>query len=227
MPEGPEVFALAYALRVLGVSAHSYGKHVFFADTHEDWSFGLSGTVALHAGVLTKMNKGVAPGRVDTADRMEDVVANHHLGVDWMSAPALALKRVVRSWATSEKSLAKLVLDQSHIAGIGVAWGSELLAAAGMDPSATAASQSDRLNKLGNVLVRVRDEILHVYTHYIANTDAAAVVNGWFKNLYALRDMKVYQKAKPLVVGNRKWWTKKTSRSSKPTADLTPTAQLA
>ena len=206
MPEGPEVFALAAALKALGTPAVSYGKHLFLPHLQEDWSFGLSGRVALHDGVLTKVKAGLVNGRVDAARSISDVVNTHTLGVDWLTAPAAALQRVVRGWGRSRKSLAALLLDQAEIAGVGVAWGSEVLAAAGLDPRSSAVSQAPHLERLAEALVRTRTAALEVYRNYVARSDAEAVVNGWFRNLYGIRRMAVYKIGEPVVVAGRKWW---------------------
>ena len=204
MPEGPEVYALAAALNKCGVPAASYGKHLFVA--HEDWSFGLSGTVALQHGVLSKINKGFATGGIKGAGSLQDVVASNKLGVDWVTGAPEDLLHVVTTWRTSGKTLASLLLDQSQIAGIGVAWGSEVASAAGLDPRRSAASQSHLLSSLVDAMVAFRHRVVDIYAGYIARKDAADVVNGWFRNLYAIRAMRVYKVGSPVHIHGRTWW---------------------
>ena len=52
MPEGPEVWALHKAIEKYGLSAQSYGKHLFI--NNRDLSFGLKGRVKLIDGNIQK-----------------------------------------------------------------------------------------------------------------------------------------------------------------------------
>ncbi len=193
MPEGLEVFFLGKLLREkAGVAAVTHGKHLYVDG--QDWTFGLSGRVRFDGKTLHKVNSGriygdVVPGQ-DSKDK---------LGVDFATGSVDAFREVVTSvLARSRGKLGPLLLDQSVIAGIGVAWGSEILHVCSLDPSKPSNAQD--LSGLPEALCRVRDMALSRYDEHVT------AVDGWFDSLYAVRHMEVYKKGKGIDVGGRTWW---------------------
>ena len=202
MPEGPEVFHLGLLVNAAGIPARTHGKHLFVYG--QDWSFGLTGRVAFDGTTLTKVRAGRIYGGVEE----EEAAGSSHrrLGVDFATGSQAEMAAVVRDvFMGSRKQLGALLLDQSHIAGIGVAWGSEVLhAAGGLDPSLSAKEQD--LRGLASAMCAVRDAALAVYGSKV-RSDPTADINGWFGNLYAVRTMKVYGCGTPVTTGGRTWWT--------------------
>jgi formamidopyrimidine-DNA glycosylase len=195
MPEGLEVYHLACVLRARGVEpgARSIGKHLYVQG--QDWTFGLSGRVNVVDGKLVKINTG----RVYGTTTPEVPGASSRLGVDFASAPETVLAGVVADqWMGSRRQLGSLLLDQDVVSGIGVAWGSEVLhAAGGLHPARPAKNQD--LRGLASAMCRVRDAALAAYS-------VVEEVDGWFDTLYAVRSMAVYKKGTPVEVGARTWW---------------------
>ncbi len=210
MPEGPEVYALAKAVAHLHIPCTARGKHLFVYD--QDWSFGLSGTVQYHPDThtLTKRATGhVAGGVVNESKSDED-----KLGVDFMTATARALRNRLMEEAGSRKTLGALLLDQGVIAGIGVAWGSEICARAGVTPSTKVLHVN--VEELARAVVHVRDAVKALYDGVVDRqctnaTACAEFVNGWFKNLYSAREgtLTVYGVGDKITVAGRNWWVKR------------------
>lgn len=192
MPEGLEVHHLGTMVRAAGIPARTHGKHLFVYD--QDWSFGLTGRVHYDGTTLVKVNAGRIYGTVKTSETAT-------AGVDFATATLTNFSNVVRDvFMDSRKQLGSLLLDQTHIAGIGVAWGSEILHAAGrLHPGKPAKDQD--LRGLAAAIVSIRDTALHSYrsTHDLD-------INGWFECLYRVRTMVVYGKGTPVVAGGRTWW---------------------
>ena len=134
MPEGPEVWILSKAINVhfKEQKTISYGKHLFILDAKQNWSFGLTGKLQFNEkNELVKVNTGWIYGYKIHYDILENEVAK--LGIDFMTADDLVIREEVDKWINSKKKLAGLMLDQTKISGIGVAWGSEILFRAGTD----------------------------------------------------------------------------------------------
>lgn len=205
MPEGPEIYALNLSLTLGGYKTQCYGKHLLVNDKAEDWSFGLNGRVILDsAGNLSKNTKGYITGSIKTAESMPQLVNYNKLGVDFITGSTENIRLVIEKWKNSRKTLGGLMLDQSHIAGIGVAWGSEILNLAGLKPDVPAKDQE--LSKLADSIISTRDYILPIYTKFVSEQPTMEFVNGWFDNLYAIRNMKVYKNGVPIETGGRRWW---------------------
>ena len=210
MPEGPEIYALCLALKNL-VSCRCVGKHLLVTvsskNNVEDWSFGLNGRVHLDdKGNLVKLSSGYIPGEA----KPYDPKLLEKLGPDWCTLTVEQSVAIVEKWSKSKKKLGSLLIDQSEIAGIGVAWGSEILAEAGLKPDLGASSQltnSDIKARLANALMDTRDRALTCYTEYVNLVeDKVAFVNSWFDNLYKVRQMVVYKKGTRVEVAGSKWW---------------------
>jgi hypothetical protein len=184
MPEGLEVYLLGRLLQRAGLAPRTHGKHLFLEG--EDWTFGLSGRVAFDGTTLTKVNAGRVFGSVQPETPLD-------LGVDFATGTQEQLQAVVSNkFMGARKQLGSLLLDQSLIAGIGVAWGSEILAACGgLRPDVSAKA----LAMYGEDHVRDMDMVT-----------CQEAVNGWFRNLYDARHMAVYGKGTPCMTGGRTWW---------------------
>jgi hypothetical protein len=216
MPEGPEVKALEMALARCGVPSRARAKALLVGGKR--FTFGLFGRVRLvrdeGAGELRVIK--VATPRVPCGDVVDAVDAGPRDdgegkddAIDWVSASREQLRAATAQWATRSKCLAALLLEQTPIAGIGLAWGCEILHAAGGLQPGVAANKQD-LRRLVDAMCTVRDAAMACYTAAVASAaDPVELVNGWFKNLYASRAdlMRVYGKGSTQVrVGGRAWW---------------------
>ena len=105
-----------------------------------------------------------------------------------------------------------VILDQSKICGIGVAWGSEILYNAKLNPDLKACEQS--LDKLVDSMIEIRTQIqntyigFYLYNHYdYDNKDnLKELINDWFENLYKIRKMNIYKKGTKIQISGRSWW---------------------
>ena len=206
MPEGPEVWILAEALRTKFPLAFARGKHLC-ADG-ATFSFGLFGGLALRPdGKLEHIARGDVSGKA----LPEAALMGLNLGPDWMTAPVPTLAALVDTLRPRKKLLGSLLTDQTVIGGLGVAWASEVCAAAGLRPDVRASEQS--LDGLVPALAAVRDSIQATYITYWASVQAdstgdalVAFCTGWFQNLYAVRTMRVYKVGTPVTTNGRVFW---------------------
>jgi len=206
MPEGPEIRALAYALTRAGIPGiTSFGKHLLVGD--EDWSFGLNGRVRLTAVDRAQLQK-IEP-RGGLAGTVVHTTPTSTSAVDWATATLPQLRTVVDTkWRGSRKQLGALLLEQKHdVAGIGIAWGSEILHAAGrLRPDVPANRQC--LDGLADAMMTIRDTVW--MTQYVPAIESALnvleFVNAWCENLYAIRQMAVYCHGHVVLAQGRKWW---------------------
>ena len=207
MPEGPEVWILSKMINGFysNDNTTSIGKHLIIKDIKEDWSFGLNGKVKISENnELLKVESGWING-----DKKQ---YEHSLGLDWMTASKKKLKEEITKWTNSKKKLATLILDQSKICGIGVAWGSELLYNAKLNPDLMACDQS--LDKLVDSMIEIRVDIqntyigFYLYNHYDYDNkeNLKELINDWFENLYKIRKMNIYKKGSKIQVSGRSWW---------------------
>lgn len=202
MPEGPEVWILSHAVNTHNQSLNTcaIGKHLILQinDSKVDWSFGLTGKVrADEHGNIYKLKTGMVYGN-------ECVYVQREKVVSWMTASEAELRQIVSSWEHSNVLLGALLLDQSMISGIGVAWGSEILHQSKLVPNMKANKQS--LSLLVPVLISLRDEIKLTYMELLNNTKPITFINQWFYNLYAVRNMNVYKKGKQVKTAGRTWY---------------------
>lgn len=212
MPEGPEVWILSEAINLHKNynDTCAYGKHLIIKDIMEgddiyfDWSFGLTGKVHMDdSGNLNKLNIGMVYGEKEMSRSKEELLEG--LGISWIHSDLEAITQVINKWTTSKRVLGSLLLDQSLISGIGVAWGSEILVRAGLKPNLKACEQD--LSKLIFVMIEIRDEIKQLYSSALSKTnDYKGFINSWFKNLYEIRVMKAYKKGTQIKVSGRTWW---------------------
>lgn len=226
MPEGPEVHALAKAINFYfndtksKETVVSHGKHLMLVEAKEDWSFGLNGTVYIDSNNrLTKVNSGYVPGEVVKFDYTNEVINS---GVDWINCSKADLTDAINThFVKSKKMLGPLLLDQSIIAGVGVAWGSEILHKANLLPNVKAYLQD--LSQLADVMYTIGSEIRTIYGFHLLEMSTVELkdfINRWFTNLYEIRQMKVYKKGTQVTVGGRKWWISKTTGVSNEVATV-------
>jgi formamidopyrimidine-DNA glycosylase len=207
MPEGPEVWILSKAVNEFYKKDRtiSYGKHLFILDKSENWSFGLTGNVALddyNENELIKIETGWINGDQVKYDNLNSELDK--LGIDFMRSDENLIRHQVDKWIKSKKKLAALILDQTKISGIGVAWGSEILIRAGLRPDMRACDQV--LNKLADSILYIREQIKNIYEKELKEKGAEEVIGKWFENLYEVREMKVYKKGSKIEVLGRSWW---------------------
>jgi ribosomal protein S13 len=116
------------------------------------------------------------------------------------------IRKEIDNWIKSKKKLGGLMLDQTKISGIGVAWGSEILYKANLRPDMRTCDQN--LSTLSDSILYIRQKIKNIYEKELkANNDSSKdFVNEWFSNLYEIREMEIYKKGSGLLVLGRTWW---------------------
>jgi ribosomal protein S13 len=207
MPEGPEIWILSKVINTFfkEEKTSSYGKHLFILDKEENWSFGLTGKVFItESNELLKMNTGWIYGDQVKYENINKEIEK--LGIDFMMASKESIRKEVDSWIKSKKKLAGLLLDQTKISGIGVAWGSEILYKANLRPDIRTCDQN--LMTLADSILYIREKIKNIYEKELKeNSDNLQdFVNEWFSNLYEIREMEIYKKGSGLSVLGRTWW---------------------
>ena len=209
MPEGPEVYILCEALKYLDLTVEPYGKHLLYKDLDGrcyDITFGLYGKI-----FVSKTEKGYDIQKTGCSPLTGDIkhiqsfdYVKSKLGVDWISSSKDALLKVVQEWKVKSKKIAALLLDQHEICGIGVAWGSEILNKAGIHPTELACNVD--IEKLVDAMIYIKNESISIYRN-ISLYDPVDFANKWFRNLYLVRDMKVYKTGKEVSVSGRTFYT--------------------
>jgi formamidopyrimidine-DNA glycosylase len=216
MPEGPEIWLLSKAINKLydTEKTNSYGKHLIVKDSKENWSFGLNGKVGITSfNELIKLDAGWINGDNVKYDNYDDTIKD--LGLDWMTVSREDIEKEIEKWMKSKKKLAALILDQTKISGIGVAWGSEILFKAKLRPELKASEQN--LDMLVDSMIEIRKKIqetyilelertLEVCKIYNNNLKLRLLIDEWFENLYKIREMDIYKKGSKLQVLGRSWW---------------------
>ena len=217
MPEGPEIWILSEAINKFYhcEKTKAYGKHLFVfpslesntttvdSNGGENWSFGLTGKVQItDDNILLKRNTGWIYGDQITCQNYKTDIQK--LGINWLTSSEEDLRKEVDSWIKSKKKLAGLLLDQTKISGIGVAWGSEILFKAGLRPDIRACDQV--LTELADSMIEIREKIKKKYCEQVDENNCHEFINNWFENLYEIREMTVYKKGSKLEVLGRSWW---------------------
>ena len=207
MPEGPEVWILSKAINQFYGNERtlSYGKHLFILDKNENWSFGLTGKVDLdinNHNELVKIETGWINGDQTQYEQLDNEI--HKLGIDFMTADDNKIREEVDKWIRSKKKLAALILDQTKISGIGVAWGSEILFQARLRPDMKTCDQV--LIHLADSILSIRQQIKDIYEKELKEKGAEALIRNWFDQLYKIRNMNIYKKGSKLNVLGRSWW---------------------
>lgn len=215
MPEGPEVYVLALALKSLGFSVEAYGKHLLIVDMENgnklDISFGLAGGLKLTSFHLEKTVVQDKPcGYIKVVENFDDVKHRSGLfGLNWLTASREELKAVVTRWSQRRKQIGALLIDQHEICGIGVAWASEILFRAKILPTDKASwfEFLNLINPLVDALIEVRGEAIKKYKDFLKG-DMHVFVNEWFKNLYNIRQpiMQVYQTGQEVKISGRSFY---------------------
>lgn len=191
MPEGPEVWALSYALQKLGLKCQSYGKHLLYEEI--DYSFGLTGALRIDRDLkITKINKGVIYGSQEKYNKFTNFAK-----VDWMNSTDNEIEQILNEWKDKKpkNKLINFLKDQSEICGLGVAWISEILHNCKI-PVTTLIENIDET--LIDSICNIRNEVKLLYQKEIdklTTTDMLiGFVNKWcYHNLYKIRTMKVYK----------------------------------
>ncbi len=216
MPEGPEIWILSEAINKYYhcEKTRAYGKHLFVFKNDfgsgENWSFGLTGKVQiLDDNSIRKQNTGWIYG--DQRQFNDFTEETQKLGTNWLTSSAADLHKIVDSWIKSKKKLAGLILDQTKISGIGVAWGSEILFKAGLRPDMRACDQvltkgSGALKNLVDAMIEIREKVKKQYSEQLDELNCKEFINDWFENLYEIREMSIYKKGSQLKVLGRSWW---------------------
>jgi formamidopyrimidine-DNA glycosylase len=210
MPEGPEIWILSKAINKYYhfQKTTSYGKHLFVLDGEkgENWSFGLTGKVFItEDNSLIKKNVGKITGKIEHFSNYANYEKEmDKLGIDWFTGSKKEMEDEVKKWRNSKKKLAGLLLDQTKISGIGVAWGSEILHKAHLSPEDKACDQD--LENLAKIMYELRESIKNKYLTILNSSNNKEFIVNWFENLYSIREMKIYKKGKQLSVLGRNWW---------------------
>ena len=209
MPEGPEVASLCKRLKMLGLTVESAGKHLLYKNSRDicfDISFGLVGKIKLLKTCegqydIEKLSTSSLSGEIREIPDFESIKEN--LGVDWITSDHKTLFEIVDTWRSKSKKIAGLLIDQHEIAGIGVAWATEILADAGIHPTASAIDID--IDKLVESIISVRNMAMETYDNY--DEDPERFIDRWFMNLYFIRRMKVYKKGTEVMVYGRKFYS--------------------
>ena len=97
------------------------------------------------------------------------------------------------------------MLQQKVIAGVGVAWASEIMHRVGLIPNKPCNEQN--LLRLAESYISIRDEVKSQYAEFVSTASSPReFVHGWCDNLYRHRDMKVYRKGTEVVASGRSYW---------------------
>lgn len=211
MPEGFEIFKLSLVLNQLGYNCKSYGKHLYFNDSNEDWTFGLNGTVNINSDCsIEKNDTGFVTGDIKYFESFPRMKEDNKLGVDLITGTEEEINEVIMNvFQNSRQQLGILLLKQSHIAGIGVAWGSEMLARTEPRLLPNVKAKEQDLRNLARTIVKLREDILELYKTKDKEDNGVEFVQEWFRgNLYKWREpyLIVYKKSKMIKVGGRSWW---------------------
>jgi formamidopyrimidine-DNA glycosylase len=221
MPEFAEVFALYYALDKLDIKTITHGKHLFLSEDGLDFTFGLNGTVSIDPQTLELTHKqtyGIC-GTVNQYINVEEMVSKNRLGIDLTYSSIDAIEKKIMEWSKRNKTLGSLILDQGEIAGIGVAWGSEILYSAGLTPGTKACSMNELdIQRLRVHMLGIRNIAINIYMDYIEELyrkggrhAIVEFINSWFKNLYEIRKMDIYKQPGAIKekVAGRDFYVKK------------------
>jgi hypothetical protein len=216
MPEGPELYILSHAINcIIGPMTITRGKQLFFCyPSIEKWSFGLHGGIHLDDnGNFTKTFNGNICGDIHTIQDIETEI--NKLGPDFMMSIPSDIHDEIKKWKGYKKKLSGLMLTQTKIAGIGVAWGSEILHACKLKPNIRASNQD--LTELGQKICNYRDyikkEYIALFNKYCENSSAKSFINEWPRPLYVHRErmLNVYKKGQKILITGRTWWVKEES----------------
>ena len=221
MPEGPEIWILNKAIcQYYGEQiSTSYGKHLIIKNGYNNeegeiiWSFGLNGKILINDE--NKLYKPTEENWIFGKNIVNDGQTNLDV-VDWMEATEDELIKFVEQLKKTKGKLGPALINQNKIAGIGIAWGSEILHRSNLTPDASAKySDLSKLVeaqfRLGSderpVMIEIREEIKNTYENELNNySSSKKFIEGWFENLYKIRYMNVYGIGEKIQISGRKWW---------------------
>jgi formamidopyrimidine-DNA glycosylase len=139
---------------------------------------------------------------------IEELIEKNRLGIDITHSSIDIVEKRIGEWTKRKKAIGALLLDQSEIAGIGLAWACEILHQAKIAPDAKANLLSkDDVKKLAVYTLAIRNISIDTYMEHIdelyINGGRKAMVdfiNRWFRNLYKIRTMEAYQNPNSEIV---------------------------
>ena len=220
MPEGPEVFILCEAInRYYHTKIYQcIGKHLILPnqqmidkDNGEEytdvlWSFGLQGSVKFD--VCDKLYKPIDGNWIYGENQPHIRSASVFSDIDWLTSDENVLTKFATKISKLKGKLGPMLINQSKILGIGIAWGSEILHRARLRPDIACNQQN--FEYFVGAIIETRQEILNTYADYLNTFETEPqlkqFIEGWFDNLYAIRHMNVYKKGTELNVSGRTWW---------------------
>lgn len=216
MPEGPEIWILNKAIcQYYGENASkSFGKHLIVRPEYNQcnnniiWSFGLNGKIAIDENnkLYKPMEENWLFGENKILEPSENIC--DHLAVskiNFMTATLEEFNYFVNKLSKVRGKLGPALINQNKISGIGVAWGSEILHKAGLRPD-DSANQQD-LSNLAISMIELREEIKKIYEDELNKCEQIKdFIEGWFENLYKIRNMKVYKLGEKITISGRTWW---------------------
>lgn len=214
MPEGPEIWILNQAICGYyddSEASVSLGKKLIVSNKYNEhnktiiWSFGLNGKMSIDGNNLL-----YKPSEHNWIYGINEIYIHGFsnsvsINADWMTSDEDVLNRFVKKLSTKKIKLGPALIDQKNIAGIGVAWGSEILYRAELRPDIPANQQD--LSNLVRVMIEIREEIKSLYGIYLNNcTEIKKFIEEWFENLYKIRNMRVYNIGEKIKINGRTWW---------------------
>jgi formamidopyrimidine-DNA glycosylase len=216
MPEGPEVWILNKAIcRYYGINiSKSIGKHLIVQSEYNQgnnsiiWSFGLNGKISIDENnkLYKPMEENWIFGQneiLDSSKNIRDKLALSN--VDWMNSTDDEINNFVSKLSKVRGKLGPALINQNKICGIGIAWGSEILYRSGLRPDDSANYQD--LSRLAEVMIEIREEIKILYENELNKFENLKdFIEGWFENLYKIRNMKVYKVGEKITISGRTWW---------------------
>jgi len=217
MPEGPEVWILNKAIcQYYGENiSTSIGKHLIIQseynrdDANIIWSFGFDGKILIDENnkLYKPMEENWIFGKNEILNPSKNIRQQLALSnIDWMIATTDEINNFVKKLSKVRGKLGPALINQNKICGIGVAWGSEILHRAGLRPDDSANNQD--LSKLALSIIEIREEIKNLYEIELNKYEnqIKKFIEGWFDNLYEIRNMNVYKVGKKIKISGRTWW---------------------
>ena len=217
MPEGPEVWILNKAIcQYYGENiSTSIGKHLIIQseynrdDANIIWSFGFDGKILIDENnkLYKPMEENWIFGKNEILNPSGNIRQQLALSnIDWMIATTDEINNFVKKLSKVRGKLGPALINQNKICGIGVAWGSEILHRAGLRPDDSENNQD--LSKLALSIIEIREEIKNLYEIELNKYEnqIKKFIEGWFDNLYEIRNMNVYKVGKKIKISGRTWW---------------------
>lgn len=219
MPEGPEIWILNKAICKYYETnmSESIGKHLIVQPEYNQtnnftiWSFGLNGKISFDENnkLYKTTEEGWMFGKNLSINVDDDIYSKIKISrIDFMTATIEEFNEFVNKLSKVRGKLGPALINQNKISGIGIAWGSEILHRANLRPDEPANNQN--LSTLASVMIEIREEIKCVYetelNNYNGQENIKKFIEGWFENLYEIRNMKIYKIGEKINVSGRTWW---------------------